>query len=78
MKPIRLDTPTNVLIAAMEHIENASDVLVIVVKDKDEDHETHKLLVNESMTLATAAWLLESCKIDLYGFAKDGGRVDGD
>lgn len=70
-KPIKSDTPTNTLFAAMEHAENASGVLVIIARDKDETHETHMLFANEAMTVAQAAWLLESAKLNLHMAAKE-------
>lgn len=75
-EPIRRDTPTNVLIAAMERVENATGAIVILTVDKDTEKETHVMFANESMTLSTAAWILDSVKLTLHGWAKNGGEND--
>jgi len=76
-EPIRRDTPANTLIAAMERVENATSAIVILTVDRDKDKETHLIFANEDVTLSTAAWILDSVKLELHGWAKRGGD-DGD
>lgn len=68
-EPIRRDTPTNTLIAAMEHADGATDAIVLLVKDKSETHETIAMFASDNMTLATMAWILEGMKLRLHKVA---------
>ena len=58
-------SPRQALLDALDDVDGAGDVLVIMRRDKDEHTDTFCYYVNDALSSGGAIWMLEHCKFKL-------------